>query len=348
MVYLQKDRFDIFIKMVYLNERIPFSLRQRAYRQHIKIITEGRYREPDHKEKSDFQDYEETFNKLKSDVQAGRFDWKKSGRLPLNKNGVLVNGAHRLACHLYCGKEVITFLDPSASEISYPAQYFMNSGMSKGSALLALNEVVHWNKNIKIGLVWPRAYALSERFEPENEFFRFELQMSIEAMRDMVATLYSREEWIGLGVEHKLEQVAKRRKNVCTFVFYDCSIEQSVSAKSSFRNLANIGKHSIHSTDSRSEAIQLISQLYYLVEGWDNLKQINEKIRAKQGDSFLYDGFKAGRGRGGVYKTLSSALAETKIACFLLWIGLKRITVSISKKNRYLDKILNIIKAVVS
>lgn len=100
---LMPERLDILIKYLYIqsyieNKDTKFYLD--LYKKHIALRTGG---EEDHKK--NLNDFVQEFNSLIKSIQENGFD--KRYPIPVSiENGIILNGAHRLACCLYFQKPI--------------------------------------------------------------------------------------------------------------------------------------------------------------------------------------------------------------------------------------------------
>ena len=98
-------RFDLYGKLYYAKHRHddPTQAR-RVYIEHIKAFNpDGR--EPGRDDKTSFEDFISTFDSLLDYFKDNEFDENKS-IVPVSSNGIILDGAHRLAALAYYDKEI--------------------------------------------------------------------------------------------------------------------------------------------------------------------------------------------------------------------------------------------------
>lgn len=266
---LTANRFDLAFKLSYLedlNSGKDVSQSLKYYQEHIKVFSLGSYVEPGNKNKNSIEKYISTFNSLNDDIKHNGFNGNKS-QIPVARDGSILNGAHRLSVCLYHGQSFnVKVYDKEPANFDY--KYFLNRGMSSECLDYGALNFVKNTEDIYIALLWPRfQISDSDLFDLFNEvIYEKKIDLNYNGAHNLLATAYRGENWLGdehanyPGVINKLYGCfsnISRKKTVRVVAFKCDSLEKVLKIKECYRGIANIGKHSIHITDSSEEAIEL-------------------------------------------------------------------------------------------
>ena len=98
---LTGNRIDVIFKILYLrlHHLGAKKIANRLYNDHIKLITNGIYKENGSNKKS-LSDYINGFENLYNSIKKGGYN-KNISRIPISKEGCISNGSHRLATSVY-------------------------------------------------------------------------------------------------------------------------------------------------------------------------------------------------------------------------------------------------------
>lgn len=98
---LTVNRIDIIFKLLYLKlaKKEAKVFAKEIYFEHIKLITNGLYKESGSNKKS-FEDYLESFDRLVESIKENGFDSKISS-IPISNQKSITNGSHRVAISIY-------------------------------------------------------------------------------------------------------------------------------------------------------------------------------------------------------------------------------------------------------
>jgi len=106
---LAETRFDTKVKFLYVNAYVTghdFEKWREVYKQHLWAFNRFQEREPC---KESFEDFEVAFQEMINAFKEKRFDWQRTP-VPVFK-GYPNNGAHRVACALFFGEQVLCYED---------------------------------------------------------------------------------------------------------------------------------------------------------------------------------------------------------------------------------------------
>ena len=304
---LSPARFDLFAKLYYLRhrEKQP-DLAKRVYIEHIRCFNpDGK--EPGRDDKTGFDDFLDAFSRLFDEIREHGFNPKKS-LIPVGSNGVILDGAHRVAILAFLDlPATICRFDDVVSKGPFDYQYFIKRGLSLDLADLIAFEAAHWLPNLRVACLWPRMGNSPTKDMAERtlgDFFPVAYSRSFlisrQALHLLVVNVYQTQEWIGakendyLGAKDKAARCFALNRQI-RFVFFLCGNSETVTAiKDRIRERHSFGKHTIHITDTESEATRL-ALLVLTEEGrkeWLYLNQFqswSEKLyeRAKEAGYFF-------------------------------------------------------------
>ena len=258
------NRLDIAVKTLYLemlNHDVDFATK--LYKDHIRAFSLGKYSEPGDNKKNNLNHYYEAFENIFNSIKNNGFDCSKT-IIPLSKNSTLGNGSHRVASSIVSNKKVMC-VKLSCDDQIYNYKFFLDRKMSTQDVDLVVNDFIERANNVFIALVWPSAKGGDEKLMKmiPNIIYRKDVRLNYNGAHNLLSQVYYNEPWVG-GVENNFNGV--RGKLVECFIsflpvkaiaFQANSLEQVLKIKHNIRSVYNIGKHSIHITDTKEEAIRL-------------------------------------------------------------------------------------------
>ncbi len=263
------SRFDLAFKIFYLemlNKDLSFA--DKVYKEHIRAFSLGRFVEHGNNNKNSIDKFYSSFEKTFESIKNNGFDEKKT-LIPLSKNGVILNGAHRVASAIILDENVscVTLGLPC---LTYDYKYFYDRNVSIDILDIAATTFVKYAKNIYIALVWPVSEGHKQEVEHliPNIVYKKNVSLNYNGAHNLLSQVYIEEQWIGnvenrfKGVERKLVKCFSYKDNVKVIAFQEESIEEVLRIKKNIRDIFNIGKHSIHITDTKKEAVKLSEILF--------------------------------------------------------------------------------------
>lgn len=272
---LTPDRIDLAAKLAYIEARESghgLSFAKELYDKHIEAFSMGYYTEPGNSEKNSLQKYYDVFDALIDDFKRNGFDETKS-LIPVGKNNIILDGAHRTACGIYFGKQVKIIRFPELS-VCFNYEYFrtrkLNDELLKQLTMVYARYTA---RPLYCACLWP-ASDLSGRMSAINMIadaykivLKADIQLSWQGLRNLMIQIYGNQAWIGTPMNHfsgvKGKADACFRPNVSTtvVVFEGRTLEDTLLLKDCIREIFKIGKHSIHMSDDREEALLMIQLL---------------------------------------------------------------------------------------
>ena len=263
------NRLDVAFKLIYLEYKNSCKqFAQSIYKEHIRALTLGKYIEPGSLEKNTQEKFITEFNEIFEKISNNGFDAKQS-LVPLASDGSIVNGAHRLASALFANKMVVTVNIESVPHV-YDYQFFYNRNVPEPSIDMAVSKFIETANNVYIALIWPSASSMDEKLAKliPNVIYKKDIKFNPNGARNLLIKVYHSETWLGnfnnkfKGVDGKFVECFKNFNPLRVVAFQAESLEKVLSIKQSIRDIFNIGKHSIHITDTKEEAIRVSRLLF--------------------------------------------------------------------------------------
>ena len=153
---LSSLKFDVFAKLYYIEhkEEDPEGA-LKLYLEHIKVFNpDGK--EPGRDDKTTFDSFVKTFDALIEDMRTRGFNENLS-IVPLDKDGLFLDGAHRVAAAAFFDKEVTVARFPDVKrKCEFDYNYFLSRGLHRSTADTIMQEMLRWKDNIYVACLWPR------------------------------------------------------------------------------------------------------------------------------------------------------------------------------------------------
>jgi hypothetical protein len=261
---LTNNRLDLAFKLLYLEMKdIDVFFAKEIYKEHIRAFSLGKFVEPGSEEKTDFDIFLKSFYRTYSDIKQNGFDKAKTV-IPLSNSNSIANGAHRVASAIYLNK----YVDCVQLEIIdhvYDYNYFYSRNIPSDTLDVVTTKFVEYAENIYIALVWPTAKGSDSEIERiiPNIVYRKDIQLNSNGAHNILSQIYYGEDWLGniennyKGTKAKLVECFKTHGSVRVITFQADSLVDVLKIKDRIRKVFNVGKHSIHITDTKEEAIRL-------------------------------------------------------------------------------------------
>jgi FkbM family methyltransferase len=262
---LAPARLDIMAKYLYALHHAmgtPTAWSAHVYREHLRVWNQ--FREGDASGKSSFEDYRESFDRLLKSMSEHGFD-ESMGLLPVDRDNVIIDGAHRLAAALALGLPVkVARFDAHAGR--YDQEYFRQRGLD-GEVLddMAL-QYCRLDASVRVAVLFPVAQGHDEEIlgllqERGTVFYRKAVTVSREGRANLVRLLYRNEAWLGDGTRPTpglLHHVNNRFIDYAPvkFIFFTAGNDgDNRGAKARIRALFDLGNDSIHINDTHDQTI---------------------------------------------------------------------------------------------
>jgi hypothetical protein len=266
---LSHARFDIGFKLVYLEMLGKHtSLGEEIYKEHIRAFSLGAFTEPGNIKKNSIEIFFKTFNDTFDKIKTDGFD-KSISLIPLSKNGHLANGSHRIASAAFLDKDV-DCVDLQLQDSIYDYKFFYDRNVSDKDLDVAATKLVEYADNTHIAILWPTAIGFESKINDiiPNVIYRKNVHLNLNGAHNLISQIYYGESWIGSiennfkGANGKLVECFRSANPVRVVAFHAESLEEVLAVKLRIRQLFNVGKHSIHITDTKEEAIRLARTMF--------------------------------------------------------------------------------------
>lgn len=152
---LDAGRFDLFAKLFYIGNRDSRPhLARRVYYENLRVLAPLGKEWGKEEEKSSFAAHFEVFDSLIDSFSSQEFD-RSVSIVPLGRENVLLDGAHRISTLAFYGKNVVVCSFPDVAGERFPYDFFTKHGMTSRAADLTALEGVRWLKGLGVLCVWP-------------------------------------------------------------------------------------------------------------------------------------------------------------------------------------------------
>jgi len=260
---LTHNRFDLSFKLLFLKMiDNDDNFATEAYVEHIKALTLGEFKEPGSSKKNNFEDYLKAFEDIFYDIKRKGFNNNLSV-IPLSKSGYIANGSHRVASSIVLNKK-IDCVNLQVSDHIYDYNFFLKRGVPLNIMDAAACEFIENSKNVFIAIIWPTAVGKDNEIAKifHNVVYKKEVKLNPNGAHNLISQVYFGEEWLGSvkdnfkGSDGKLIECFKSFDAV-RFIAFQSSVEEVAKIKQKIRAIFNLGKHSIHITDNKSESLRV-------------------------------------------------------------------------------------------
>jgi len=267
--FLTHVRFDIAFKLLYLEMKSrDAKFAQKVYKEHIRAFSLGKFTEPGNEEKNNIEKFFEEFNNTFENIRINGFDSRKT-LIPLSKTGLIANGAHRIASAIFLNKDV-ECVDIGAYDQAYDYKFFYNRNVPKQDLDVAAIKFVEYADNTYIAFIWPTARGHDKKIERAipNIVYRKEVRLNLNGAHNLLSQIYYGEDWLGTvknnfaGAQVKVMECFKTFEPVRVVAFQSESLDEVFKIKEKIRDIFNVGKHSIHITDTKEEAIRVARVIF--------------------------------------------------------------------------------------
>jgi hypothetical protein len=183
--------------------------------------------------------------------------------IPLSKNGSIANGSHRVASAIFLNKE-INCVRIDVNNHIYDYDFFYKRNISRDILDAVVTKFIEYASNVYIAFLWPIAVGHDKKIEEiiPNIVYRKEIKLNPNGAHNLLSQIYYGEDWIGSvkdnfrGSQGKLVECFKSFDPIRVIAFQADSLDEVLKIKDNIRDVFNVGKHSIHITDTKEEAIR--------------------------------------------------------------------------------------------
>jgi len=260
---LTNNRLDIAFKLLYLEMlKLDVNFSKEIYKEHIRAFGLGKFIEPGNDEKNSIEKFIEDFHTTFENIKKNGFDSTKT-LIPLSKNGSIANGAHRVSSAIFLNKEVNCVRIDTNDHI-YDYVFFYKRNISRDILDTVVTKFVEYASNVYIAFLWPIAVGNNKKIEEiiPNIVYRKEIKLNPNGAHNLLSQIYYGEDWLGSvkddfrGSQGKLVECFKSFDPIRVIAFQADSLDEVLKIKDNIRDVFSVGKHSIHITDTKEEAIR--------------------------------------------------------------------------------------------
>jgi len=265
---LTHKRFDVPIKYMYASN-LSSEFYKNAYKEHLKVWNNFREGTPS---KNGFADFDNAFKSIIDNIV--------DEPVPVNNEGHIANGAHRLAAALYHGRP-INIRNTNEDEnyhIECDYKFFINRGLPQSFLKRTAVEYAKLKSNTHVICLFPIAHTridevMSIISEYSNIFYHSSEDLNSEGQLNLMKEIYLSE-----SIKQKVvtkagwanEEGIRRKGNQCfmgktrvTFVLVDAkNLDTVKEMKNKIRALFNVGNHSVHISDYHEDAIRISKTVF--------------------------------------------------------------------------------------
>lgn len=281
---LKPQRFDLFAKLFYIeNRQLNQDVALMVYEAHIKAFNPNG-KEPGRQDKNGIADFVMDFNYMIDHFKDYDFDETRS-IVPVDRNGVILDGAHRVSALAFYDKEItIAYFKDVETKCDFDYMYFINRGLSWDLCDMIAFEMSKWCTNMLVACLWPKlgsstfkTHALNQISKSHRITYCKKLNVNQESLTHFVKMIYQSQPWTNnpLAVQDKAIRIYGNGNHCIWFVFFvaDSLIEKIQEEKEQLRALYGLAKDSVHMTDNTQET----QQIAFLTLTKDGLSQWNNE-----------------------------------------------------------------------
>ena len=260
--YLLLEYFDLKTKSV-----LPYII----YKEIIDIFSDGNFTEAGNEKKNDFESFISEFKETYNSIKENGFDESLSC-IPIGTDNVILDGAHRTAIIMYLNLPVKTIFIPDASKPYFNYDYFRRKQLPENYIQILVRHYARLTKrNIYTICLWPSAAKHCNKNEIEKQieekariiYFR-SIKLTELGFKNFLINVYMGQPWLESaaqeykGVYGKHVECYEKDLPTNVYLIEGPDLEEILQLKGHIRNLCNIGKHSVHITDTREEALSIL------------------------------------------------------------------------------------------
>jgi len=288
-------RFDLMAKYLYIKYKekdIESDFYTNLYKNHI--ITFNNCCEDNGKKKC-INDFINAFDLLISNIKYKGFD--NNYKIPIGKNNVIINGAHRLMTSLFYNIPCQGYYKQEDGCELYNYNFFINRQIFPNldriyTDTMAL-EFIKLNPNMRIMITYPNVcdkYDNIKNIIHNYGYLYYEknVRLNENGLNNLIKELYRHEKWIGGTFPFGINPGGKYNfcKGISEIHIYLINVydlTKLVELKNKCRELYNLGKHSLHMSDYTEDTFRIASSLlnensiHYLNNGSNDLSEKSKK-----------------------------------------------------------------------
>lgn len=255
---LTYKRFDVVVKYMYASN-LSSEFYKNVYKEHLGIwngFTEG------NPKKSGFEDFDNAFKSIINNTV--------DEPVPVNPDGHIANGAHRLAAALYHQRPINTRNTNSNENYSIEADYkvFHKKGLQRHMLQRTALEYAKLKSNTHVICLFPIAHkrideVISIVEKHSNIFYKSSEVLNGTGQLGLIKEIYLSDGWANeKGIRKKCNECFRGNSNV-TFLLVDAqNLETVKEMKNEIRSLFKVGNHSVHVNDTHEDTIRIAKTVF--------------------------------------------------------------------------------------
>lgn len=273
---LTPERIDLAAKLIYIqavDTGVGLDFAREVYEKHIEAFSMGSYSEPGDPNKVSMLQYYNVFDALILDIRENGFDESKS-LIPVGKDNVILDGAHRTACAIYFNKKVKVIRFPELT-VKFDYSYFKGRHFSEELLnYMAIEYLRYSQQRTYCACFWP--VAAVEKRDRAVELIgtngklltETEISLTYQGLRNLMIQIYGHQDWVGTvennftGVLGKVDACYKPGIKTRIVLFQGGTLEETLYLKEEIRKIFQIGKHAVHISDSMEETVLMAELLF--------------------------------------------------------------------------------------
>lgn len=263
-------RLDVAVKALHVGwarRGIDSDFARKLYLEHLRVF--NGFVEADGSGKLGVEEFCGRFRALAASVAAHGL--RKDMLIPVSGDGVILDGAHRVALCLQAGFPVRTVRTTVDVGPTYDASYFEARGMKRPYLDAAIVSYISHAPDTRLVLVWPTAAGRDAELSAVINrhaavVARKDVPLSTNAAVNLVVRAYQHESWLGgpsddyAGGRNKARWCTDGDGPLRVFVVH--AGEDLLTLKEEIRAVFGNGKHSVHINDTHQETVELAGLLF--------------------------------------------------------------------------------------
>ena len=255
---LTYKRFDVVVKYMYASN-LSSEFYKNAYKEHLKIWNGFHEGNP---KKNGFEEFDNAFKSIINNTV--------DEPVPVNPEGHIANGAHRLAAALYHQRPINTRNTNSKENYPIEANYkvFHKKGLQRHILQRTALEYAKLKSNTHVICLFPIAHTRMDEVmniieKHSNIFYKSSEVLNATGQLGLIKEIYLSDGWANeKGIRKKCKQCFRGMSKV-TFVLIDAkNLETVKEMKKEIRALFKVGNHSVHINDYHVDTIRIAKTVF--------------------------------------------------------------------------------------
>ena len=255
---LTHKRFDVVVKYMYA-KNLTSEFYKSVYKEHLRIWNGFKEGNP---KKNGFEEFDNAFKSIINNTVREP--------VPVNPDGHIANGAHRLAAALYHQRPINTRSTNSDENYPIEADYrvFLNKGLHKHMLQRTALEYAKLKSNTHVICLFPIAHSRFDEViniikKHSNIFYKSSEVINRTGQLGLIKEIYLSDGWASeKGIMKKCKQCFRGNNNV-TFLLIDAqNLEIVKEMKKEIRALFKVGNHSVHINDYHEDTIRIAKTVF--------------------------------------------------------------------------------------